>query len=74
MKTDLSRMTLLEPLESRMLMSVEPSGREQLALELLNRARMNPAAELPLVEQYAHLRGQAVTASRPHPPAELALR
>src|SRR5438552_2526310 len=40
----------VENLESRVLLSVnEPSAREQLALELINRARANPAAELPLL-------------------------
>jgi uncharacterized protein YkwD len=44
-------MIRLEKLESRLLLSaVDPSGDEQQALELINRMRQNPAAELPLLE------------------------
>src|SRR5438094_2066830 len=40
----------LEQLESRTLLSAgDPSAREQYLLELINRARVNPAAELPLL-------------------------
>src|SRR4051794_29073051 len=47
-------MKLLEPLETRRLLStppapVGPSAREQYMLELINRARQNPAAELQLL-------------------------
>src|SRR5438552_2797098 len=50
MKAVTASSNCVENLESRVLLSAnEPSGREQLALELINRARMNPAAELPLL-------------------------
>jgi uncharacterized protein YkwD len=38
-----------EALESRVLLSVGPSAREQQMLELLNRLRMHPKEELPLL-------------------------
>lgn len=41
-----SRFSGLEPLEGRILMTFNPSANEQLMLELVNRFRMNPAAEL----------------------------
>lgn len=39
----------LEALEGRILFSFDPSGREQESLELLNRMRLNPQAELDLL-------------------------
>src|SRR5690348_15163165 len=39
-----------EPLESRTLLS-GPTAREQQMLELINRLRLHPAAELPLILQ-----------------------
>ena len=40
---------LLEALEPRQLLSFDPSANEQYMLQLLNRMRMNPAAELGLL-------------------------
>ena len=39
----------LETLEARLLMTMDPTASEQLMLELLNRMRMDPAGELPLL-------------------------
>jgi len=50
----MSRMIRLEALESRLLLSAtDPTADEQQALELINRMRQNPAAELPLLENSA---------------------
>ena len=40
---------LLEVLEDRLVPTLNPSAREQYMLELVNRMRTNPAAELPLL-------------------------
>src|SRR5271170_3278676 len=46
-----SAFNCLEPLEIRLMLSAsDPSGDEQQTLELINRMRQNPAAELPLLE------------------------
>jgi hypothetical protein len=41
--------SLLESLEPRVLLSIDPSAREQESLELLNRMRLDPQAELDLL-------------------------
>ncbi|MGA2232127.1 MAG: CAP domain-containing protein [Tepidisphaeraceae bacterium] len=47
----MTRIAILELLEFRLLWSASnPSGDEQQTLELINRMRQNPAAELPLLE------------------------
>ena len=44
------KITIFEPLEPRTLLS-GPTAREQQMLELINRLRLHPAAELPLILQ-----------------------
>jgi hypothetical protein len=44
-----SRSSLLEALESRLLLSFDPTAQEQQLLELVNRMRTNPGPELDLI-------------------------
>ena len=42
---------MLENLEKRLLFALNPTAREQELLEMLNRMRVNPAAELGILTQ-----------------------